>query len=252
MEHLGLGEASHRPARRPTPSAPAVASEAMTAAVLPREVLALQRSAGNHAVGRLLSGTGAAQARPAAAHVSRAAAVQRDMIGTTAVGSPVSSREAAVYLTERWAYKAFANQETADANRQAWHDAEVEGVPVPEWKYYQSTLQVGGGALTTVHVLRSRRVSGRFFQVSKGNAFRGAVREVESQDTMKRLLLCLQAARRFGLTDPQGFLTAQGRVVFIDIHGGGTGIAVDTLIEAAQAHAEQPQQPQQSSAAAAS
>jgi hypothetical protein len=92
-----------------------------------------------------------------------------------------------------------------------------------------------------VIVIRSQRVSGTFFQLSKPGGervFRNAINEIVDVTRIRRIRHQLNAARQAGVTDPQGMISnhpQEGTVFFLDIHTGGTGNALLPLIEAVEA-----------------
>ncbi|MEU3713756.1 hypothetical protein [Streptomyces catenulae] len=197
-------------------------------------VSALQRSAGNAAVSQVIG-----ERRP----VVQRATVTPSGGGpevTLSEGDRKSSREAILYISGNHVYKMYANERTAAGVLAEMEKASAQGVPVPPWTSYAATYdpQDGKSRPKRVTVIRSRRVSGTFFQLSKPGgerAFRNALHGMADVGRMRRIKHQLEAAHRAGIADPQGMISndpQEGVVFFLDIHTGGTGDVILPLIEA--------------------
>ncbi|MEV1085201.1 hypothetical protein AB0I98_44490 [Streptomyces sp. NPDC050211] len=199
-------------------------------------VHALQRSVGNAAVSRMIG-----QPR----HVVQRATIAPSGGGPVVTlndGDRKNSREAILYISGNHVYKMYVNERTAAGVLEQMQKAKAQGVPVPSWTSYAATFDPQDGSRSKrVTVIRSQRVSGTFFQLSKAGgerAFMNAVNEMTDVTRMRRIKHQLDAARQAGISDPQGMISndpQEGVVFFLDIHTGGTGDMIVPLIDAVEA-----------------
>ncbi|MFE1584609.1 hypothetical protein [Streptomyces sp. NPDC059402] len=196
-------------------------------------VRALQRSVGNAAVSQVVG-------RPRDV-------VQRARIAPADGGQPVhldegdkkNSREAILYISGSYVYKMYTKAATANSVLAEMEKADGMGVPVPAWTSYKADYDPQDGTRTKqVTVIRSKKVDGTFFQLSKGGGaktFINAIQGMSDVTRMRRIRNQLVAAREAGISDPQGMISndpREGVMFFLDIHTGGTGSGLDELISA--------------------
>jgi hypothetical protein len=158
------------------------------------------------------------------------------------VGKPSRSREAYLYITEKWVYKAYRNIEAAKEVLRQMETAEHEGVTIPAHSEYDDAVLSVEGKDYPVFVVRSKKIEGQvFYAAKKGgvSVFSNAINAINDKKALQLMARVLDAARRIGLSDPQGFVTPDNEVVFFDIHCRGTGGAVEQLLEAVNARIAQ-------------
>lgn len=157
------------------------------------------------------------------------------------VETEVPSREGTVYITARHVYKVFGGRTNPYDELLKYKNAESRGVPVPSTAKFTAQLQ-DGTAITTIGGLRSTRVRGRFFQISKPGGERILINEINAitnPELLQIVITGLTNAGELGVTDPQGFINTQHNppLVFIDLHyrGAPNNLAFQAAIQAAEA-----------------
>jgi hypothetical protein len=201
------------------------------------DMLRLQSLAGNRAAVSLLSAR--------ASELSSGLRVQRDTITPDGeAGIKVKdckrAREAYVYIPgDGFVYKAFARIEIGEQLWAELQKAKKGGIPIPaSTTYYGNLTFDNGDKPKRVFVIRSEFLSGQvFFAAKPGGAkvFSNRIKEIGDPGTLRKIKAGLLAAQELGMTDPQGFITDNDRLVFFDLHLRGTGSAVDSLLEAVDA-----------------
>lgn len=161
------------------------------------------------------------------------------MIGGETIEQVIDAREGTVYLTKNFAWKVYGNQLTAYNVLSDYKDAEEAGVPVASAAKF-TTLLTDGGSATTVGGIRSERLGGRFFQLSKAGGeaiLRNEIAKILIDSRLQTVIAGLRAANEFGIADPQGFVNVGSDVPvrFIDIHKKGyASHDFDVAIETAE------------------
>jgi len=149
------------------------------------------------------------------------------------------SREGQVWITANWVYKTCGSRNAHDVV-ESYQQARAAGVPVPD--VCVTRIDVEDGAASASHsVIRMTRLSGRFFQFSKGGGERVLETELAAVDNSllaQSALAGLEAACALGVTDPQGFVNRSSNppVMFIDLHftGAPRPVAFESVIGAAR------------------
>ncbi|WP_133511005.1 hypothetical protein [Candidatus Thiosymbion oneisti] len=161
-------------------------------------------------------------------------------IAGESVEREVPSREGAVYITTRHVYKVFGGRTNPYNVLGIYKIAEAKGVPVPNTAKFTAQLQ-DGTHTRTIGGLRSTRVSGRFFQLSKPGGERiliNEIRKITNRKLLETVIEGLRNASRHGVVDPQGFIDVNRNppLTFIDLHSRGTPntASFEEVLEAAE------------------
>ncbi|MFK0182526.1 DUF4157 domain-containing protein [Streptomyces xanthochromogenes] len=195
---------------------------------------------------RVREAHGAGSSTPASTSVNtREAPIQRAQItegdATVQLGNRVTSREAIVYVERDYVYKVFTSLPQGRTVAKRTREAAAAGVPVPNWTGMETTYTDGPSSVPA-YVIRMKKVSGTFFQLSKPGhekIFKRLINEITDLNRLHRLRGQLASVKEAQMTDVQGFLTnnpQDGEIFFLDIHASdGGGGSVDPLIAEADA-----------------
>lgn len=138
----------------------------------------------------------------------------------------IEAREGVLYFTNEYVYKVFFGEKNGVAYDvlDRYKNAESFGIPVPDTTLFRASLELGGEIKEKdVEGVRSAKIFGRFFQLSKPGAESVLINEVTAatnRGLLKYIIDGMVNAQDHGLADPQGFINCNSNpsICFIDVH----------------------------------